>query len=122
MKKIKFLFAFFVGLCFCFYLIDINRYFQLRLLWIVIGLMLLLSFINYKESYQKIKSLFKFEIILTRGFVFCIASLPIFYMIWDKRYIEVVNQQILIYWLGLIMTIFNFGISTEKREPSTKDK
>lgn len=122
MKKIKLLFAFLVGLCFCFYLIDINRYFQLRLLWIVIGLMLLLSFINYKESYQKIKGLFKFEIILTRGFVFCIASLPIFYMIWEKRYIEVVNQQILIYWLGLIMTIFNFGISTEKREPSTKDK
>lgn len=37
------------------------------------GIMLLLSLINYIESIQKIKSLLKFEIKLTRGFVFCLA-------------------------------------------------
>jgi hypothetical protein len=113
MNKLKTFFVIIVVLIFVIYISTTDHLLSLKLLWIIFGLMLLLSLINYIESIQKIKSLYKFEIKITRGFVFSLASLPILYMLWGSRYIELVNRQLVVYWLSLMTAIFNFGIKSK---------
>lgn len=81
MKIIRISFVVIVVMIYCLYVTILDRNFKLYLLYTVLGLMILLSLIDYKESIRKITGLFRFEIELTRGLVFCIASLPyyIFY-------------------------------------------
>lgn len=75
--------------------------------------MILLPLIEYKQSIMKFRGLMKFEVRLTRGFAYCIASLPIVYILWDSIDFELIRFQILIYFLALLSGIFNFGISTK---------
>lgn len=101
---------------YCLYVTTLDRNFQLYLLYSVLGIMILLPLIDYRESIQKIKALFRFEIELTRGAVFCVVFLPVLYKLWESRHIEVVNRQIFVFVFSLLVAIFNYGIRCKKTE------
>lgn len=113
MKKIKRLFAFLMVLIFIIYITTIDHLYSFKLLLTGLILMLILSFLLYKESLQKINSLFKADIELTREFVFCIASLPVLYVLWNSRYLELVSLKIIVYLIILLLSIFNYGIRSK---------
>ncbi|REG76898.1 hypothetical protein C8N25_1524 [Algoriphagus antarcticus] len=115
MKKVKGLFVLFMVIIFCFYVTTTDHLFSFKLLLTASALMVILLLILYKESLQKFNSLIKLDIELTRGFVFCAASLPILYMLWSSRHIELVNQKIFAYLLTLLLAIFNYGIRSKTK-------
>lgn len=88
----------------------------LLMLSISLGLMLLLSILNYKESFDKIKGLTKLNIQFTRGLVYCLCSLPFLYKLMEKPIdYPFRNYQIVLYLSILILAIFNYGIAVKER-------
>lgn len=78
--------------------------------------MILLPLIEYKQSIMKFRGLMKFEVRLTRGFAYCIASLPIVYILWDSRHFEIIKYQLIVYIITLLFAIFNYGIKSDSEE------
>lgn len=119
MKKIKYVFAgvviflnFVLPLLFNFY--DASD--ALLMLSISLGLMILLSILNYKESFAKIRSLTKLNIQFTRGLVYCLCSLPFLYKLIEKPIdYPFRNYQIVLYVSILILAVFNYGIAVKER-------
>lgn len=118
MKIIKYLFAgiivfllFFLQLFYVFF----GASDELLSLLISFGLMALLSILNYKESFKKLKSIATFNIRFTRGLVYCLCSLPFLYYLLKKPLgYPFLNWQIVLYLLILFLAIFNYGIEVKQ--------
>ena len=113
MSKLRICFVALVIFLYSLYLTSFDRIHQVILLLVILGLMILLSLIEYKESITKLGGLMKFEIRLTRGFAYCIGSLPVVYILWDSRHFEIVRYQLIVYIITLLFAIFNYGIKSE---------
>ena len=118
MKFIKYLFAGIVIFLLVILPIFFDLYWskdELILYLVSFGLMVFLSALFYKESINKIQSIFSLNIKFTRGLVYCLCSLPILYRYFDRPpdYPFLV-WLIILYTLVLVFAIFNYGIEAKQ--------
>ena len=115
MKTIKYLFAGIV-VCILFFLpyFDIDHNYINHLL-ISFGIMVLLGVININESIDKIQNINSPNIRITKGLTYCFCSLPYMFFLLNRQHSDsFINWSIMIYFLTLIIAIFNFGIEVKK--------